>query len=95
MKYFKALNLYKPNSNFLTANYVLQRQQQESPEEHPGHWTIRPTRNTFINDPRGVLKINNVAHRQARDGYNFHNVGACISTCAGVRHDKASCSVYC
>lgn len=96
----KALNLHR--TNFLTDNQVLaEAAARRCPEDYPGHWTIRDSLSAFIKhtkeaDPR-VFKLsrpsNKDAHRQAQDGYNLPNSGACIFTCVGVSHDKDSCPV--
>lgn len=95
-----ALKVQHPN--FLTDSQVLaEAAARRDPSKHPGHWTIRPSLHQFISytqdsDAR-IFKINRgsnkVAHKEAQSAYNLFNVGSCLFSCDGIRHNASFCPV--
>lgn len=96
----QALQLLEPN--FLTDSQVLaETAAKRNPVKFPGHWTIRPHLHQFVQFTHGtdarIFKIrredNKTAHKQAHDAYNLFDVGTCLYTCLGMRHDTSKCPV--
>jgi hypothetical protein len=96
----KAMEVDKPN--FLTDSQVLaEAAAKRNPIRFPGHWTIRPHLHQFVEFTHGtdarIFKLkrvdNRIAHKQAQVAYNLFDVGTCLYTCLGVRHDAANCPV--